>query len=71
MYLSDLFLPLVFTFAFVLSSLDSGRHLPRVSAAGALQLSWLSVRKDAFPLCAEAQTSQFAGQRSTPRKPGI
>lgn len=35
-------------------SIDSGRHLPSFSAAGALQLSWLSVREDPLSLSTEA-----------------
>lgn len=61
-------LSFIFLFYFFV---DSGRHLPSVSAAGALQLSWLSLRKGLNSLCAEAQTSQSAGEQHPPRKPGV
>lgn len=58
-------------FSRALFSPDPGRHLPSVSAAGALQLSGLSVWKGPVSLCAEAQTSQFAGGRASTRRPEV
>lgn len=51
-----------------LFSSDSGRYLPSISAAGAIQLSGLFVWKNPLSFCAEAQTPQFTGEQTPPRK---